>query len=199
MSQSPTTRLSLVLRLRDAEDREAWRQFVELYAPLVYRYCRQRGLQDADAADLTQEVLQVVANRAKSFSHNGARGAFRRWLYTVARNRLGHFFARRRRGEGGAGDTAAIQLLEAIPAPDEEATLWEQEYQQCIFAWASQQIRGHVDGSTWQAFWQTAVEGKSGGEVAAALGMSRGAVYMAKSRIMARLRKLIDDLEELEG
>ena len=93
MSQSPTTRVSLVLRLCDPNDREAWGRFVALYAPLMYRFFRKRSLQDADAADLTQDVLQVVSQKVKTFSHQGHRGAFRAWLYTISKNRLRQFLA----------------------------------------------------------------------------------------------------------
>ena len=186
MNQSPTTRLSLLLRLGEPNDREARGRFIELYAPLLYRFFRRRTLQDADAADLTQDVLQVVAQRVKTFSHNGVRGAFRGWLYTIARNRLRHFLAQRQRTTAPASDGEAADLVEAAPAPD-EAGIWEQDYRRRVFAWASEQVRARVDPSTWQAFWQTAIEGRTGDEVAKSQGMSSGAVYMAKSRVMARL------------
>lgn len=198
MSQSPTTHVSLLLRLCDPNDREAWGRFVALYAPLVYRFFRRRGIQDADAADLTQEVLQVVSQRASSFTHNGGRGAFRAWLYTIARNRLRQFVAKSGRNELATGDSAVLDRAEAIPATDEEARIWEQEYERRVFAWASEQVRGRVDPSTWQAFWLTAVEGKSGEQTAAALGLTPGAVYVAKSRVMARLRAFIEEIEGLE-
>jgi RNA polymerase sigma-70 factor (ECF subfamily) len=98
MCQSPTTRLSLLVRLGDPNDREAWGRFIELYAPLLYRFFRRRTFQDADAADLTQDVLHVVARRANSFCHSGAPGAFRAWLYAIARNRLRRFLAQRQAG-----------------------------------------------------------------------------------------------------
>ena len=199
MTRSPTTRLSLVLRLGDPNDREAWGRFVELYAPVLYRFFRRRTLQDADAADLTQDVLHVVAKRVNSFAHNEAPGAFRAWLYTIARNRLRHFLDQRHRSTPPGGDWEAIEPAEDLPAPDEDAAAWDQDYRRRVFAWASDQVRARVDPSTWQAFWQTAIEGRTGEEVGQSLGMSTGAVYMAKSRVMARLRKLVDEIELLEG
>src|SRR4051812_15439945 len=98
MSEPPTTRLSLLLRLRDAEDSQAWSDFVQLYGPLVYGLGRRNGLQDADAADLTQEVLRLVVRAVPQFAYDPARGSFRGWLFTVARNQLRkHLLARRRR------------------------------------------------------------------------------------------------------
>ena len=91
-------------------------------------------------------------------------------------------------------DSAAQQWLETLAAPEDEAN-WDREYEAQVFAWAAEQVREAVDAATWQAFWQTAVEGRSGDEVATAMGMSIGAVYMAKSRVLARLRRLVDDLQ----
>jgi len=194
MSLSPTTRLSLVLRLGDPSDGVAWGRFLDLYAPLLCGFFRKWGLQDADVADLVQEVLAIVARRAETFSHNGNRGAFRAWLYTIARNRLRHFHARHAREE-----TSVAEQIETALAPDDEAEVWEQEYEKRLFAWASQQVQERVTRPTWQAFWQTAVEGRCGEEVGKDLGMTPGAVYVAKSRVMARLKKTLDEMVEMEG
>src|SRR4051794_21112467 len=160
MTSSPHTRPSLLVRLKDAADHEAWRQLVELYAPLVYRFVRRRGLQDADAADLTQEVLRAVAGAAGEFEYDPERGTFRGWLFTVARNKLHTFLKRRQRQWQHTEEVSEERLLQQ-PAPADEATLWEQEYQQRLFDWAAEQVRGAFADSTWQAFWQTAVEGRS--------------------------------------
>jgi RNA polymerase sigma-70 factor (ECF subfamily) len=199
MAESPTTQVSLLVRLCNPDDREAWDRFVALYAPLLYRFFRRRSLQDADACDLTQEVLQVVSQRVKSFSHRCGRGAFRAWLYTIARNRLRQFHDKSRRSDRCTGEAATLDRIEAVSAPDEEARVWEEEHERRVFAWASEQVRSRVNPSTWEAFWRTAVEGRSGDEVALALGLSPGAVYVAKSRVMARLKKLIEEIEEMEG
>jgi RNA polymerase sigma-70 factor (ECF subfamily) len=198
MTQSPTTQPSLIVRLRDPSDRDAWQRFVELYAPVIYGYFRKWNLQDADAADLTQEVLQVVVRRTDSFEHSGVQGTFRAWLHAIARNKFQHFVAQRRRKVQGRGDTAMLEMMEAIPSREEDASLWEREYERRLFAWAAEQVQARVDRSTWQAFWQTAVDGNSGERVAEALGMSVGAVYVAKSRVIARLRNLIREIGETE-
>lgn len=198
MTQSPTTQPSLIVRLRDPSDRDAWQRFVELYAPVIYGYFRKWSLQDADADDLTQEVLQVVLRRTDSFEHGGVQGTFRAWLHAIARNKFQHFLARRRRKGQARGDTATVEMMEAIPSREEDAGLWERECERRLFAWAAEQAQARVDPSTWQAFWQTAVDGKSGEEVAEALGMSVGAVYVAKSRVIARLRNLIREIGETE-
>src|SRR5262245_33915766 len=136
MTSSPITRGSLLVRIRDAGDREAWGQFVDLYAPLVYKFARRRGLQDADAADLTQVVLQAVARARKRLEYDPARGSFRSWLFTVARNKLHNFLAGRKPYTEGSGDTSNQELLERQPAPDpDEAAFWEREYERRLFDW----------------------------------------------------------------
>jgi len=198
MSDVPVTRLSLLVRLCDARDDGAWSQFVELYAPLVYGFARKHGLQDADAADLTQDVLQAVSGGIRRLDYDPRRGSFRGWLFTVVRNKLRNFLAAQKRPGRGTGDTDAQQRLQELPArEDEQTTWWEQEYEQRVFSWAADQVRGAFQDSTWKAFWQTAVEGKTGPEVARALGMTVAAVYLAKGRVMARLKELIrETLEE---
>lgn len=196
MESSPQTRPSLLVRIRDAGDRAAWLQFVDLYAPLVYRFARKRGLQDADAADLTQDVLQAVAGASRRLEYDPARGTFRGWLFTVARNRLHNFLLRQQRYAAFQGQAESSGLLDGrpAPAPDEEE-LWEQEYRQRLFDWAAEQVRGHFQDATWEAFWRTAVEGQPPREVARALGLSVGAVYIAKSRVLTRLREQIQDIQ----
>ena len=199
MPDAPPTRPSLLIRLRDLQDSQAWAQFVELYAPFVYGYLRKRGLQDADAADLTQTCLRQVAAKIGSLEYDPRRGTFRGWLFTIVRNKLRDFLDQSRHLHQGSGDSAVQRLLEnqAAPEPDEIGE-WERAYQRSLLAWAAGQVRPQVQEATWQAFWQTAVEGKPGKEVAAGLGLTAAAVYLAKSRVMARLRVLIREVQEEE-
>jgi RNA polymerase sigma-70 factor (ECF subfamily) len=199
MHATPGTRPSLLLRLRDAGDREAWTQFVEVYAPLIYGFARKHGLQDADAADLTQESLRQVAAAIKQLEYDPRRGTFRGWLFTVVRHQLFRWRARQDRPGRGSGDSEAQRMLQEMPAPkQDEAALWDEEYQRRQFAWAAERVRRQVQESTWQAFWRTAVEGQSGQEVAQALGTTVAAVYLAKSRVMARLKEQVRQLEETQ-
>jgi RNA polymerase sigma-70 factor (ECF subfamily) len=191
MTDPPLTRPSLLVRLRDARDGDAWRQFVELYAPLVYRYARRHRLQDADAADLTQEVLRAVSGAVGRFDYDPGRGSFHGWVYTLAHRKLCDFLTRRRRQEQGSGDTATQGLLGELPAPEQEQ--WERDYERRVFVWAAERARAEFREATWQAFWQTAVEGRPAAEVAGALGLSVGAVYIAKSRVQARLKAIVQE------
>jgi RNA polymerase sigma factor (sigma-70 family) len=197
MSAMPSTRASLIVRLRNAADSEAWREFVRLYAPVVYAYARRRQLQDADAADLTQEVLRSVMTATRGPRYDPARGSFRNWLFTVTRNKLIDLRERAKRGQP-AGGTSAHEQLQQLAAPEDEAA-WDEEFQRRLFAVAAEQVQPEFEATTWQAFWQTAVEGKKPPEAAAALGMSVGAVYIARSRVQARLRDRVRELTEVES
>jgi RNA polymerase sigma factor (sigma-70 family) len=195
MGDSPITRPSLLVRIRDRGDAQAWCQFVDIYAPLIHGFARKHGLQDADAADLTQDVLSIVARSIQNLEYDPRCGSFRGWLFTIVRNRVRNFLTRRRPHEQGTGDTGAHQLLQEQPAPD-EPDQWEQEYERQLFACAAKQVRAHVHDWTWQAFWSTTVEGQSAKEVAASLKMTVAAVYLAKSRVMAQLKEQIRILRE---
>ena len=197
MQESPATRVSLLVRIRDPRDQDAWRQFVDIYASVVYGFARHRGLQDADAADLMQEVLRAVARSADRLDYDPKRGSFRGWLYTVTRNKIYNFLNGRKNHERGSGDSGALERLEEQAAHDDDAaSLWDQEYERRLFDWAAEQVRGEFQGATWQAFWQTAVEGQGAKEVGDRLGMSLGAVYVAKSRVLARLKEVIRRVED---
>jgi RNA polymerase sigma-70 factor (ECF subfamily) len=195
VAELPETRASLLVRIRNAQDKEAWRQFVQIYGPVVYGYGRKHGLQDADAADLTQEVLRGVSMAVGRLDYDPGRGSFSGWLFTVAHHKLHDLLACRNRPGQGTGDSGVQEWLGEQPARQEDIDLWDQEYERRLFTWAAEQVRDRFHGATWQAFWRTAVEGRSGQAVAKELGMTVAAVYLAKSRVMARLRKQIQQLE----
>ncbi len=193
MSDSPSTRPSLLLRIRDASDAAAWQQFVEIYAPLIYDYGRARGLQDADAADLAQDVLRKFAGKANEFDYNPERGSFRGWLFTVTRNQIYDQATRRRAGQG-TGETVVHQRLAQQPDEQSDEKLFEQHHQWRLFNWAAEKVRVDFREATFSAFWQTAVDNMPPREVAQALGISVGAVHIAKSRVLARIRALLETL-----
>ena len=198
MLEAPATRASLLIRLRDSGDERAWALFVDLYAPLVYSYGRRQGLQDADAADLTQTVLHALVRAIGRFDYDPRRGSFRSWLFTIVRNKLLTHLSKRRGSVQGCGDPATQALLEAQAVSDQEVAVWETEYEQRVFAWAVEQVRPRVHETTWQAFWQTAVEARPAKEVAAALGIRLAAVHVAKSRVLARLKAAVQQARESE-
>jgi RNA polymerase sigma-70 factor (ECF subfamily) len=197
MGESPTTRPSLLVRIRNRDDAEAWCQFVDLYAPLVHGFARRQGLQDADAADLAQEVFRAVAGAAGRLDYDRQRGSFRGWLFTIVRNRLRDFLDRRRRQTPGSGDSALQAALEQQPAREDElAELWDREFERRLLARAAEEARATVEETTWQAFWRTAVEGQGAAQAAQDLGMTVAAVYLAKSRVMAKLKEHVRQWQE---
>lgn len=195
MSTSPSTRISLLLRIRNPGDRIAWSQFVELYAPLIHRYGIRHGLQDADAADLAQETLRCVARSAGSFAYDPARGSFRGWLLTTTRNELRKLVARAARQPAGTGDSDVKSLLDQQPDDADEEERWRQEYRRTLFQWAARRIQPDFRTATWEAFWRTAVIGQDVEQVAKELGLTPGAVYVARSRVTARIRQEIENVE----
>lgn len=197
MHDSPATRATLLIRLGDEADREAWEQFVEIYAPLVYRYARRRGLQDADAADLAQEVLWRAADAFRRCKYDRSRGNFRGWLLTIARNELFDWLGGQARREQPGGGTTGLQALSELAAHD-EAESWRREYDERLFQWACERVRAESRPQAWEAFERTALHEQSGQEVAAALGISVATVYLAKSRVLKRMRELIAEVSDDE-
>jgi RNA polymerase sigma-70 factor (ECF subfamily) len=190
MAEAPITRATLLVRIKDASDIGAWTEFVNLYGPVVYGFGRKRGLQDADAADLVQDVLRSIARNAEKMEYDPKRGTFRGWLYTVTRNKIYNFLTANKNRPKAIGDSAAQERLDALPGKaDEHEREWELEYQRRISAKAMDRVRHEFQPATWQAFWGTAVDGRSAQDVGSELKMSPGAVYVAKSRVLARLRE----------
>ena len=183
---SPETRFSLIGRLADSEDLEAWNEFVQLYQPLIFRIARRRGLQHADAAEVAQEVLTRVASVVHRWDPNESKGSFRGWLYRITRNlTIDHL---RKSGRQAADVNGAEEWLNQIADPAQEPSrVFQLEYERQLFAWAARRIQGEFRESTWQAFWQTAVEGVAIKEVSQDTGLSAGAIYVARSRVMKRL------------
>ena len=193
MPNTPVTRPSLLLRVRNASDDDAWREFVELYTPVLYAYLKRRGLQDADIADVLQDVLASVARAIRSFEYQPQSGRFRAWLYTVTRNAYNDFVTSAKKRPVATGDSQFRQsVLDGVAANDEEQ--WDRDWEQARFQWAVSRVQHEFEASTWQAFWKVAVEGRGSSAVAAELGLSVGAVYIAKSRVTSRLRREIEEL-----
>jgi RNA polymerase sigma-70 factor (ECF subfamily) len=153
-------------------------------------------LQDADAADLMQDVLRSVAGNVGRLDYDPARGRFRNWLFTITRNKLYTFLDAQRRRVRATGDDEMRDRLSDVEAPNDGESDWDKEYERQQFAVAADQVRGEFTSSTWKAFWGTAVDGRKPQEVGAQLGLSPGAVYVAKSRVLARLREKVKELDD---
>lgn len=184
---------SLLGRVR-ANDPAAWNRLVALYAPLVWHWCRSCHLQEQDQADIFQEVFQAVASHLDQFQRS-AQGTFRGWLRTITRNKVCDLFRRRQHEPIGAGGSDAQRWLNQQPGPDlfAEDSQAEKAAEQGLIHRALGQIRLEFTERTWQAFWRTAVEEQASGDVAEDLGMSAGAVRVAKCRVLQRLREALGD------
>ena len=196
MDEIPNTRPSLLVRIRDPQDERAWREFLDIYEPLIYRLARRKGFQDADARELSQEVFLAVASAIDRWDPDPSRGSFRGWLFRIARNLMINLLARQRRHPQGTGSSDIKRLLEEQAAPvGEDSALFDRQYKREVFRWAAEQIRGQFRETTWRAFWLSSVEQREIKEVAETLGLTAGAVYIARSRVMARLRETVEGLD----
>jgi RNA polymerase sigma factor (sigma-70 family) len=198
MPFAPSTRASLLLRLGNAEDHEAWVEFVSLYEPVVYRLLRQHGLQDVDARDVMQELFLAVSRSIERWQPAHERGSFRAWLRRVTRNLVINWLrSPQRRDLSGGSDLHS--LLDQLPAASEQETVeFDRQLRRALFQQACQQVRVDVQPATWQAFWETSVVGLSTADAAAKLGMSVGAVRVARCRVTARIKDALARMEKAQ-
>jgi len=195
MNQDAPTRPSLLLQIREPANHAAWEAFVRIYAPLIHGYCRRHELQDADAADVAQEVMRSVMTAIRRFEYDPGRGSFRGWLLTVTRNKVNTFLGARARRPQPASESTLLARIEAPNGATEEDR-WDADYRQRLFEWACDKARQEIKPATWQAFSLTALDNQSAEEASAATGLSAGAVYVARSRVTARLRQLLSSVAD---
>jgi len=194
-SSSSGTSRSLLQRLR-SNDAEAWDRLVALYGPMVLHWCRRLQLREQDIGDVFQEVFQAVATHLAAFRKEGPRDTFRGWLRTITRSKAYDFYRQRQHEPDGVGGTEMQLRLAQVAAPAvlEEIARDDEEVERGLFSVGLESIRNEFEERTWQAFWQTAVQGRAAADVALDLRMSPGAVRVAKSRVLRRLREELGDL-----
>ena len=190
---------SSLLQRVQAYDPAAWERLVNLYSPLVFRWCRRCGLQPADAADVGQQVFLAVARKVSDFRRERPGGSFRAWLRAIARNRLRDFFrAARTRDARAAGGDAFAWLDQTAGAPgSSDPGPEERDEEALLFRRAVGLMQAEFEDRTWQAFWQVVIDGRRAAEVAERLGMTANAVYLARGRVLRRLREEFADLVDL--
>lgn len=190
MDNWPETSESLILKVKDPQNVEAWGDFLQIYQPVVYRMARSRGLQAADAEDLAQQVFLSVAQAIERWQPDDARPPFRVWLARICRNAIINAVTRRR-PDNGAGSTSVQQALHDLPARDDAAREFTEAARHQAMRWAADQIRAEFSDSVWAMFDQSFLQEKPVADVAKSLGKSAGAVYMARFRVMQRLREKV--------
>lgn len=196
------TSTTLLQRLRDVSDAEAWNDFVDRYSPRVFEWCRKNSLQDSDAADVTQQVLLKLVTTMRTFEYDQHRGTFRGWLKTVTTNTVRDLARQwQNRNVRAAGDTVTAEQLNSISTPsalDELSQKIEAQYRDELLREAESRIRVRVKTETWDAWHQTAVEQKKVVDVAAAVRMTVAEVYVAKSRVNKMMRDEVQRMEAAE-
>lgn len=192
---TPETRESLIARLPKHADSVAWGEFVELYEPLIYGIARRHGLQPNDASDLVQEVFASVAETITRFEADPSRGRFRTWLFRVARNHTLNRLRMLRRDQAASLGSGHGDLQRFSDDQDHQAE-FDMAYRRRAFRWAARRVRDQVHSATWSAFARTAINGENPTDVARDLGVEVGSIYLSRSRIMARLRRMIDDISD---
>jgi RNA polymerase sigma factor (sigma-70 family) len=195
MEEAPTS-ATLLGRLRDRADQTAWVAFVDRYGRMIFSWCRNRGLQVADAEDVTQEVLTVLSDTLRGFVYDPDKGRFRNYLQVVTRRAVGQLVARKER-RSALGGVNAQEFLEALEAREDLAKRLQQEFDHELLELAQQRVAQRVDARTLEAFRLTAEMGLTGEDAARQLDMTVAAVYMARSRVQKLLREEVEKLEQL--
>lgn len=195
MNLNPDTRASLLIRIRDPTDEAAWYEFVEIYRPVILRLAQRKGLQDADADDLAQQVLVAIGQAVEQREHDSERAKFRTWLHRVAHNAIINALTRGK-PDRGSGDSALLGVLHQHVGQDgPESGLLRLEHRREVFRWAARKVRNEFQPDTWDVFWLTAVEGQSIDSVAAQYSKRPGAIYAARSRVMRRIQEKVAEYE----
>lgn len=194
-SEFPTSS-SLLTRVRSGPaDQAAWAEFVDRYGPRIYAWCRRWQLQDADAEDVTQDVLLRLADKLRVFTYDPTR-SFRGWLKTIAHHAWHDFVQKRQRPGLGTGGSAMLEQLESVTARDDLLIRLDQEFDRELFEEAQGRVRQRVAGHIWEAFRLLAVEGRSGAEAAEQLSMKVSSVFVARCKVQKMLQQ---ELQRLEG
>jgi RNA polymerase sigma factor (sigma-70 family) len=193
-SASGTGSLLLVL-LGNPGDAGSWSAFVDRYAPKIYGWCRRLGLQEADAEDVTQEVLTQLVRKLRTFAYDPQKGSFRGWLKTLTHHAWCDYLDKRRRA--GVADTSpeVSPILERLEGREDLATALAEVFDLELLAEAEARVQLQVSARDWKIFQVLAVEGRPGPDLAAELGMTVTAVLMAKSRVQQKLRQEVQRLE----
>lgn len=179
----PDTSAGLLARLQDPDQQLAWDEFVELYSPLLYYWARRIPLQQADAADLVQEVFAILVRELPGFQYDRTR-SFRSWLRTITLNKWRETVRRKSDAQARTNDSR----MDEVQAPPGDDSFWDVEQRQLMLRRFLEVVRPEFQPATWSACWDCVVEGRSTAEVSQKLKLSPGAVRAAKFRVLSRVR-----------
>jgi RNA polymerase sigma-70 factor (ECF subfamily) len=193
----PETRHSLIVRLKDQRNDLAWTEFVCAYEPFLMRLVRKQGTPDRHVGDVSQQLLIAIARSVDGWKPDGKAASFRRWLGRVARNVVIKFMMRERKQITGQGGSDFLTLTEEMPDASIDAQQ-AKRYEQELILWAAELVRVEFRETSWRAFWETQIEGRSVADVSEELGVSTGSIYMSRSRIFARIRSHIEEVLDEE-
>lgn len=185
------TSVSLLDSLRTESDDAVWSRLVGLYSPLIRGWLNRHGAQSDDVDDVTQEVLTVVVRRIPEFRREPQTGAFRSWLRKITVNCLRDYWRRKNKQPKPVGGSDFGQIIDQLEdAHSGISKLWDREHDEHVTQYLLKQVRSDFTETTWKAFQRYAIDNRSADEVAQELGISENAVFIAKSRVMTRLRQL---------
>ena len=197
MGELPLTRQSLLLRLKE-RSQDAWQEFLSIYERALLEYAMRKGLQEADARDLIQELLAALENKVMQWEPDPKQGKLRGWIMRVARNMAVDKIAERAKTPLALGGLNSGAMENLAITREQETLEFSKEYRHRLLHWAAEQVRQGVSEPTWQAFWMTAMEGRSVAEVEQQLGLTRGNIYAAKFRVTAKIQQFVESVGDLE-
>jgi RNA polymerase sigma-70 factor (ECF subfamily) len=197
LSESIGSTSSTLLARVKSRDQDAWRRLVRIYGPLVGFWLRRSHLQPEDADDVFQEIFQAVAKGVGQFEKAQPGSTFRGWLRTITRNKLADHFRRGQRESAAVGGTDAGRRMEQVQEPTEDTDVAEEEALKELRKRVMDLMEAEFEPRTWQMFWRVTAEGQAVKDVAADLGVTPGAVRVAKSRVLQRLREELRSLEDI--
>lgn len=195
MDNWPETSESLILRLNNQQDVAAWNEFLAIYRPVVLRMALRRGLQYADADDLAQRVFLSVARKVSDWEAHNAESRFRNWLGRIARNAILNELTRAK-PDRASGAGVHDDVLDQLPDQVDLSSCITMEARRQALLWAVSAIEDEFSPSTWEMFRQTAIDGNPIKAVAEAVGRSAGAVYIARCRVMQRIKEKVQELSD---
>ena len=190
-----STRKTLLLRA-SAGVEEAWRELDGLYRPFVHDWFLRQHVTTADAEDLSQDVLKTLYQELPQFNHPGKQGVFRCWLRTVCLNRLLDYRRRQRKSGLPVGGSQFLAILDELPDQQHVATIWDHEHHQALLRFLFKRVEHHFEEMTLAIFRRLTLDERTVQEVATEFSIATGKVYVARSRVLKRLR---DEAEILFG